>query len=54
MDYWVSVNDRLPEKEKMYKILLSGNKESYGYFHNGCFIKGKGIKINNVTHWEDK
>ena len=54
MNDWISVDDKLPDKEKCYKILIKGKIESYGYFYNGNFIKFKGIKIDNVTHWKEK
>jgi hypothetical protein len=56
---WISVEDRLPEKEKQVSIVVTGNNAQLGYRHErGYWIiysltgSYKNNYLHKVTHWQ--
>jgi hypothetical protein len=46
---WVSVEDRLPEEERIYLVKKENNGIALIYFKNGKFVSS--WHIWKVTHW---
>ena len=57
MSKWISVKDRLPEKEKEI-LIVSDNEVKIGIWSNDCFGEKffttnfeQYLNADNVTHW---
>ena len=48
---WISVKDRLPEKEEVHYLIYDGYEIVMGMIDNGKLITLEFIEIDDATHW---